>query len=115
MEFEVFNSQNRLCCQSDNFEYLCDKCKGTVAATQRQLANDPYAAGIAALRSAGGISAPPDDSDQQLRAMAAFRQSFYDMTSTMRIAAESPATGREYSEPPDPYEAALEQMRKETR
>ena len=116
MNNEVLNSQNRLCCQSDNFEYLCDKCKATVAATQRYLASDPYGAGIAALRAATGVPEPtqPDDTDTQLRSMAAFREQVYGMARTANLGI-TPATGDVYANPPDPDQPHLDARRKEIR
>jgi len=52
-----------------------------------------------------------DDTDEQLASMAAFRRSFYDTA----FAVLEPATSDVHMVPPDPYEAALEQLRKESR
>ena len=54
-----------------------------------------------------------DDTDEQLKRMADFRQSVYDTANTMRAAADTPATSRVHLEPPDPYEPHLARLRKE--
>jgi hypothetical protein len=71
---------------------------------------DPYAADVAALRAAQGITPPADDA-AVLRSMAAFREEVYALANTSLIAASEPATDDVYLNPPDPYENDLKVLR----
>ncbi len=71
-------------------------------------APDPYAPGIAALLAARGlVDLTKDAVADQIVEMELFRRSWFDLTSTGRMAAAEPATSREHLEAPDPYAATI--------
>lgn len=83
---------------------------GKTAPPARPAMPDAYEPGLFRMRSDADV-APPADVDAQLKAMSDFREQIYDLTTTSIRAAETPATSKVHLEPPDPYAAALDEMR----
>jgi hypothetical protein len=76
---------------------------------------DAYAPGLATLRAAQpeARTARPDD-EAQLHSMANFRARVYEVATSGRDSANTPATSRTHLEPPNPYsDAALRAWREQ--
>jgi hypothetical protein len=68
----------------------------------------------AALKVLHGHDAPPpaDDTDAQLKSMADFRAQVYGLAATANLQLAA-ATSEIYSNPPDPYETGLAELRRQ--
>lgn len=108
-QYEIRNAAGRRCCAGNRPDFpRCAACSKVTSVVQKtpvvRKTPDEWTRHFTALL---GASEP-------LRSMAAFRQSFYEMASTSRVAAISPATHDVYANPPDGYALALA-ARKENR
>jgi hypothetical protein len=73
---------------------------------------DPWAAGIARLRAMQGITLDTVAADDpRMEAIARGRADFYALVRTARRAAQQPAVGDVYTNPPDPWAPGIERMK----
>lgn len=102
-QHEIRNAAGRLCCAGNRPDFpRCAACSKVTSVVRKT--PDEWTRHFTALL---GASEP-------LRSMEEFRQSFYEMAATSRVAASSPATHDVYANPPDGYALALA-ARKENR